>query len=786
MGNIHIGKIFYLQILAITILSVFAAEDAYASPSVSLDSSTYFIDHSAKITITGETPNLSGLVASLTSTNPSTGQIDGTLAISNGFAIPLYENPIGSGIYSSDYVHFTTLTNPSSLLLPTNDNDVIQASYTDTGGNVDLSSPSTILDSTYGIVPPMNPSTPQPNLSVIINCGTDSDRDSLCDTWEVPSGLRISYNGHIYTYYCGTTVTDPTQPLGSQANPDPICPSTTKKDVYVEADWMPGHKPSQTVINDIVNAFSAKGIRLHIQLDENIGYHADTIYFNDPTGNNLDFYHIKKTFFGTMTDRTYCPSSVGSPGSSQCIGYISDILTAKRQAFHYMLFVHSYAENPGSSGIAEIMGNDFIVSLGAPGFTGSVGSVDEQEGTFMHELGHNLGLDHAGPIGTGAANPYPNCKPNYPSVMNYIYQFSDFVPRILSYSSGTNPQLDQTNLDENTVMTPTPSENLVVGPLPAMITPPGPVDWDKTIPGQTGVSAQIDNFQPQIPDCNPQGTSNTLTDYNDWNLLAYKFRSTTNSNFTSNGAPANPTGFEEKKSPIVLVQLTIPNATRNTMPQSELNNMTATSNPSDNPPDTITFANGDWDTPNFLSGNEIKASDVAGMRFAHLDELSHFVKNLGVATYGSGSAVAQNAKNEIISQVDRTKADLTSGKLLGAIDDLLKTKSKADIYFNAKQDASNVNASEMHRHFTDIVDSNIASLQAASNVVIPPDPQQVFVKAFISPYKQQLVWHVSANHISCLPGYSVMIKNSSGTGNCILVKNVSLLESRGWGMLLQK
>lgn len=42
-----------------------------------------------------------------------------------------------------------------------------------------------------------------------------------------------------------------------------------------------------------------------------------------------------------------------------------------------------------------------------------------------HEFGHTLGLDHNGPYGTHE----PNCKPNYPSLMNYAYlglgQFSD-------------------------------------------------------------------------------------------------------------------------------------------------------------------------------------------------------------------------------------------------------------------------------------------------------------------------------------------------------------------------
>ena len=80
------------------------------------------------------------------------------------------------------------------------------------------------------------------------------------------------------------------------------------------------------------------------------------------------------------------------------------------------------------------MGNDFIVSLGC-GFGGSdpsggsIGTVDEQSGTFMHELGHNLNLGHGGlaTLAIGSANYNMNCKPNYLSVMNYARQMPNAV-----------------------------------------------------------------------------------------------------------------------------------------------------------------------------------------------------------------------------------------------------------------------------------------------------------------------------------------------------------------------
>mgnify|MGYP001769098295 CR=1 FL=1 len=45
----------------------------------------------------------------------------------------------------------------------------------------------------------------------------------------------------------------------------------------------------------------------------------------------------------------------------------------------------------------------------------NIGSIGQQGGTLMHELGHTLGLRHGGNVET-------NDKPNYLSVMNYSFQ----------------------------------------------------------------------------------------------------------------------------------------------------------------------------------------------------------------------------------------------------------------------------------------------------------------------------------------------------------------------------
>jgi hypothetical protein len=153
-------------------------------------------------------------------------------------------------------------------------------------------------------------------------------------------------------------------------------------------------------------------------------------------------------------------------------------------AYHYTLFSHHsgcdtpehctppfsggtsdcpYARNPdgtpknipaqGQSGLAEIAGNDLVVSLG--GVVNDEAFVPHfvQQAAFMHELGHNLGLRHDGHMDNQCKNiadcrpgdtcadladgqglvcheitggyagvEQPNYKPNYLSIMNYRYE----------------------------------------------------------------------------------------------------------------------------------------------------------------------------------------------------------------------------------------------------------------------------------------------------------------------------------------------------------------------------
>ena len=86
----------------------------------------------------------------------------------------------------------------------------------------------------------------------------------------------------------------------------------------------------------------------------------------------------------------------------------ANIREAKRQAYRYCIFGDRFGTD-STSGISEPPGNDFLVTLGAWTLPG--GTPAQQAGTFMHELGHTLGLHHGG-------SDDVNYKLNYYSVMN--------------------------------------------------------------------------------------------------------------------------------------------------------------------------------------------------------------------------------------------------------------------------------------------------------------------------------------------------------------------------------
>ena len=99
------------------------------------------------------------------------------------------------------------------------------------------------------------------------------------------------------------------------------------------------------------------------------------------------------------------------------------------------------------SGRSDVGGENSLITLGLWGADGL--TVPVQSGTFMHELGHTFALTHGGFYFDNLANNdytptiEANCKPNFQSVMNYLFQVDLLDNGALDYSEEQLVALDE-------------------------------------------------------------------------------------------------------------------------------------------------------------------------------------------------------------------------------------------------------------------------------------------------------------------------------------------------------
>ncbi|MCL1058956.1 Ig-like domain-containing protein [Shewanella gelidimarina] len=194
------------------------------------------------------------------------------------------------------------------------------------------------------------------------------------------------------------------------------------KDIFIEVDYMqsndPGITPHQEALQRVIDVFAQQDYAVHFDVGDLYHQAAGTspAHFDLGGGNEVEFYL-----------QTLFTSSATAPGIIDHKVKHSDI--RRRPIFHYMLMANTQQKDGsgGSSGYAEINGNDLFISLGNWGLSMDTEdsrnmTINFQSSTIFHELGHNVGLLHGG-------DDYINNKPNHLSSMNYLYQL-DGLPTI--------------------------------------------------------------------------------------------------------------------------------------------------------------------------------------------------------------------------------------------------------------------------------------------------------------------------------------------------------------------
>jgi hypothetical protein len=353
---------------------------------------------------------------------------------------------------------------------------------------------------------------------------SDDDQDGIPNSAEVPGGTFAGMD--LYA-------------MGARA---------AQKDLFININAMTssdvGVAPRPESLQKVVNSFAAHGIQVHFDAGNLFGGSFSVANFNLGQGNSMVPHEPCVTF-----DQVTCSANASARRS--VYDWKDEYMDMRRKSiFHYLLFGNSQKTDGsnGSSGLAELQGNDFIVTMGNWGLSNAVGVplnvlINMQASTIMHELGHNLGLKHGGFEDT-------NYKPNYWSAMNYLYQLSgldgnpdgstayqrwrnqkgDGTPTMcnlanspcgpasqfmVDYSNGSGSDLNEMNLLE--------TANLGRGSVGG-----GYADWDL---GGSLTSAPI------IKDLDGDGAQKTLLDSNDWGNLSLPF----NRNFGANSGVGKTT-----------------------------------------------------------------------------------------------------------------------------------------------------------------------------------------------------------------------------------------------------
>lgn len=260
-------------------------------------------------------------------------------------------------------------------------------------------------------------STKAQNKTIRIIRDEDADKDGIPDIWELNG---IDYDGD-------NDIDLDLKAMGAVVG---------NKDIFIEVDAMQGLAPSQSALNIVAEQFKKHGFYLHIDAGaDSIDYVTGRIWGDMSGSNTLPFE--KFTSLGTPDGKGWYKDY------DRWIALHENNMDRRRSpVFKHCIFVNQFNEDRNTGIASDIPGQYFLCALMS-------GKNDiAVAGTFMHELGHTLGLRHGG-------DDDIRFKPNYLSIMNYLYQTTGLSgTREVNYSEYELPAMDTTKLNENNGIDP--------------------------------------------------------------------------------------------------------------------------------------------------------------------------------------------------------------------------------------------------------------------------------------------------------------------------------------------
>jgi hypothetical protein len=321
------------------------------------------------------------------------------------------------------------------------------------------------------------------------NCDLDTDGDTLPDCAETNTGKFVDITD---------TGTDPQRAdtdsdgmkdgeelLGTIDGLDlpGLGVNPLRRDLLIEYDWFADanecaahtHKPTAEMLARVAATFAAAPVQ-NPDGSSGINVIQDVGQGGALGGGNLIEGHDPVLPGGF--DPTY-QTIRGENFQANRLGY-----------FRYVMLAHRYDGGSSSSGFGEVVGDEAIVTLNCAISETNVAR------TIIHEVGHNLGLDHGGFEGC-------NGKPNYNSLMNYRYQFAGLDAtcnatgdgQTEGFSRGDRVTINEAAVDEAKGVCGNPA-----------------IDWNYNGSVESGIAYDVNPGHDAM--CG--GTLSEIQDFDDW------------------------------------------------------------------------------------------------------------------------------------------------------------------------------------------------------------------------------------------------------------------------------